>query len=90
LDLQSRVLLKIDVQGYDFEVLKGAQELLAQVDYVIVEIGVQLLYEQQASFEEIYDYLRGLDFIYAGDFDQLVSPKDGKVLQIDALFRRAD
>ncbi|MBN2499191.1 MAG: FkbM family methyltransferase [Anaerolineales bacterium] len=88
LDLQSKVLMKIDVQGYDFEVLKGAQELLAQVDYVIVEIGVQLLYEEQATFEEIYDYLCSLGFVYAGDFDQLVSPKDGKVLQIDALFRR--
>lgn len=88
--LQGKVLMKIDVQGYDFEVLKGARELLPQVDFVIVEIGVQLLYEQQASFEEIYDYMRGLGFAYAGDFDQLVSPKDGKVLQIDALFRRVE
>ena len=80
--------MKIDVQGYDFEVLKGAAGLLPQVDFVIVEIGVQLLYEQQASFEEIYDYMRSLGFVYAGDFDQLVSPKDGKILQIDALFCR--
>ena len=88
--LRSKVLMKIDVQGYDFEVLKGARELLPQVDYVIVEIGVQLLYEQQASFEDIYAFMQSVGFVYAGDFDQLVSPKDGKVLQIDALFMRPE
>jgi FkbM family methyltransferase len=32
-------ILKIDVEGYEFEVLRGAGDLLKHIDYIVVEVG---------------------------------------------------
>ncbi|MQC27227.1 MAG: FkbM family methyltransferase [Chloroflexi bacterium] len=91
MELRDMTLLKVDVQGYDFEVLKGAENTLKRVDFVLVEISLAPLYEGQANFDEIYEFLGERGFAYAGDFDQLRSRQDVRVLQVDGLFvRRAD
>jgi hypothetical protein len=87
-DLPGKVFLKIDVQGYDDRVLKGASHLLKRIDYVLVEVSFRPLYEGQAKFHDIYDILRTEGFSYAGNMEQLLSPQDGSVLQADALFVR--
>lgn len=87
-DLKRPVLMVLDVQGYEFEVLKGAIMLLDNVDIIICEISVDQLYDKQASFDDIFSFLRDLGFNYCGDFDQLKSPRDDRVLQIDAVFSR--
>lgn len=81
-----RVLLKLDVQGFEKQVLEGAVETLKRVDYVLIEVSYQALYEGQALFGDIYGFMRAHGFEYAGDFDTLISPLDGTILQSDALF----
>ena len=81
-------LMVLDVQGYEFEVLKGSERLLADVDIVICEISVEVLYQQQATFHDIYTWLTDRGFYYSGDYDRLMSPVDGRVLQVDAIFDR--
>lgn len=84
-----RVLLKIDVQGYELEVLRGAAETLAHVDYVLVETSVGgTLYDGEAKFDDVNTLLAGAGFQYAGNWDQMRHPVNGCVLQVDALFRR--
>ncbi len=90
LELTGRVLLVLDVQGYEFEVLKGAEALLARVDLIITEVSVDQLYDQQTSFDELYTWLKARGFTFRGDFDRLVSRDDGRPLQIDAIFARED
>lgn len=89
LQLEAKVLLKIDVQGYEAEVLLGALKLLEKIDYVLLEVSFRQLYEKQASFEEIHSILRGAGFSYSGNLEQLLSPLDGSLLQADALFVRS-
>jgi FkbM family methyltransferase len=52
-------LLKIDTQGFDFEVLKGSSATLAagKIKCVLVEINFIPLYEQQADAAQIFAYL---------------------------------
>lgn len=52
-------LLKIDTQGYDLNVLKGAKETLGKgmVDYVFVEINFAKLYAGQPDSWQIHDLL---------------------------------
>jgi len=88
LALERPALLKVDVQGYELEVLKGALETLKAVDYALVEISLAPLYEGQPSFDAIYAFMDAQGFEYAGDFDQLLSRQDGRVLQVDAIFVR--
>lgn len=87
-NLERSVLMVLDVQGYELEVLKGAEAMLDNVDFIICEISVDQLYEKQASFDDIYSFLHSHGFNYCGDFDQLKSPKDNRVLQIDGIFTR--
>jgi FkbM family methyltransferase len=86
MELTSKVLMKIDVQGYEDRVLKGSAQVLKQVDYVLVEVSFRSLYEGQAGFGEVYNFLLESGFSYAGNLEQWVSPLDDSVLQADALF----
>lgn len=88
IEFAKRALLKIDVQGYELDVLAGAEQTLVQLDYVVVETSFKPLYEGQSSFSSVYDYLRLKGFEYSGCLDQLQSPIDQSILQADALFIR--
>lgn len=88
MELTPPVLLKLDVQGYEEKVLLGAKRLLPLVDYVLTEVSFRPLYEGQASFDQLNGLLRASGFTYAGNFETLVSPFDGSILQADALFVR--
>ncbi len=89
LRLERKVLLKIDVQGYEMEVLRGGVNTLAEIDYINVECSFQVLYEGQASFDQVYRFLTAHGFEYAGDWGQMFSPRDGSILQTNALFVRS-
>jgi FkbM family methyltransferase len=88
MELVSKTLLKIDVQGYEDRVLRGATQVLKRVHYVLVEVSLGPLYEEQAQFHTIYDFLVRSGFSYTGNLEQLTSPLDGTILQVDALFAR--
>jgi FkbM family methyltransferase len=83
-----KVLINIDVQGYEDRVIRGGVAILRNADYVLTEVSFRRLYEGQTSFDEIYQLLKQLGFSYAGNVDQLLSPGDRGVLQADALFVR--
>jgi FkbM family methyltransferase len=83
-----KVLVKIDVQGYEDRVIRGGTEFLRDVDYILAEVSFRPLYQGQGSFDVVYHLLRHLGFSYRGNLDQLLSPTDRSVLQADALFVR--
>lgn len=80
-------LLKIDVQGFELEVLKGAQSTLDNCKVVIVEYMIQGLYENQASFMGICEFLISRGFIYKGNLDQAYD-SDGEIVFVDLLFSK--
>lgn len=88
IDLQPPVLLKLDVQGYEAAVLRGAPHTLAQVDYLLCELSFAELYAGQPLFDDLYTMLADSGFRFAGSFDSLISPLDGSILQADGLFVR--
>lgn len=84
--LEQPLLLKIDVQGYETFVIKGGETVISQAEMIIVETSFYPLYKDQPLFEDIYDYFIGAGFRYAGNVEQLLSAKDQKILQADAVF----
>jgi FkbM family methyltransferase len=80
------VLLKIDVQGFELEVLKGATDLLPHIDAVYVEASYVELYEGQALHEEIERYLTEAGFTLAGRYNTHVH--QGEAVQAHLLLRR--
>ena len=78
-------LLKIDVQGFELEVLKGATALLPEIDAVYVEASLVELYEGQALHEENERYLQTAGFRLDGCFNEYIH--QGERIQADWLFR---
>jgi FkbM family methyltransferase len=83
----SKALLKIDVQGYELSVLKGARQTLKHCAYVYVESSDIVLYEGQALFEEVRAFLEGEGFtLKSRSHEDII---DGKLIQADYLFERS-
>lgn len=81
-----KLLVKIDVQGYEKQVLLGGKTVINQAEILIVETSFESLYKDQCLFYDIYKLLESMNFKYIGAFDQLISPKSNKILQQDAIF----
>jgi FkbM family methyltransferase len=88
INLTPPVFLKIDVQGYEDAVLRGAGQVLEQVDTLEIEVSYQPLYTGQVLFDGIHHLLAQAGFRFAGNLDSMLSPLDGSILQSDALFIR--
>lgn len=82
------ILLKIDVQGFELNVLRGAGEKLAKVDTVFVECSFVELYEGQPLADDVITYMATQGFRLAG-VHGLVTAHEGEALQADLLFRNA-
>ncbi len=88
LEIQDPLLIKIDVQGFEDKVIAGGAETVKKANVVITELSVEELYNGQKLFDDIYNTLKGLGFQYRGNYQQLNSPNDGRVLQMDGIFIR--
>jgi FkbM family methyltransferase len=60
------VLLKLDVQGFELEALRGAAQVLAGVDTVLTECSFVPFYEGQALFEDVRQFLQEHGFHLVG------------------------
>ena len=54
--------MNIDVQGYELEVLKGAENLLNNIDYVYTEINVAEVYANAPHVDELDKFLSTYGF----------------------------
>lgn len=86
-NLPPPALLKLDVQGGEFEALQGAQSVLASFSSVLVECSFVQLYEGQALAGQVLSHLAERDFrmtaIYSLQLD-----RHGRLIQADMLFDR--
>lgn len=87
-EIKKPFIAKIDVQGFESQVIAGGTEILKNAEYIIVEVSFAELYKKQPLFHSIYNLLRELDFEYVGNFDQLASYVTGEILQADAIFKK--
>ena len=70
-EVNSTYILKIDVQGFELEVLRGAQRMLQNTVAVELEVEFQEMYEGQPLFGEISAFLAARGFRFE-DFTKLV------------------
>ncbi|MGH9194195.1 MAG: FkbM family methyltransferase [Acidimicrobiia bacterium] len=84
-----RVFFKLDVQGYELSVLRGAQQTLKEGPICAIESELSIVpcYEGQALLAEVVTYLEGLRFVPVWLEKGLIDP-NGYLLQLDGLFIR--
>ena len=90
LEGDSTPALKVDVQGVDLEVLRGAPRLLARAAVVEVELNLTRHYEGQASYGELIEALHEAGFRLAAVNPGYVHPPSGHMTYVDGIFVRAD
>lgn len=88
LNLKKKIFMKIDVQGYELNVLRGAERMLSDVDIILTETSFYELYKDQPLFGDVYKFLCDRGFKYFGGFEQLNDERDGRILQADSIFIR--
>lgn len=87
--------IKIDTQGTELDILKGAEKILDTCFALLIEVEFVQLYENQPTFTDIDLYLRSRGFtlinidrvLWKRDVDNTVS-SNGQVIFGDALYFR--
>ncbi len=82
------LLLKMDVQGYESQVLRGAAEMLPHTSAILTEMSLTPLYDGQVLWRELYDQIVGYGFEIFDMNPGFADPATGRLLQIDGLFTR--
>ncbi len=83
-----RLFLKVDTQGYEEEVLAGADLVLKSVSAMQLELSVVPLYQGAPSLRRILELCEGLGFYLHGLIPGFYEEKSGRLLQMDGLFLR--
>jgi FkbM family methyltransferase len=85
-NLEKELFIKVDVQGFENEVIEGGKEIFGKAKIVLIEVSFEELYKGQKLFEHIYTQMINMGFKYTGNLDQLANPRNGKYMQADAIF----
>lgn len=80
-------LLKIDVQGFELEVFKGAEQTLGHTKSVLLEVNYVEHYKDGARFESVHDVMRDKGFRIFG-VSAPYGGGEGGPLWADAMFVR--
>lgn len=80
--------LKIDTQGFEWQVLDGARATLPQVRGVLLELSLELLYDGQHLWREMIERLEAEGFVLWAFEPVFSDPLDGRTLQVDGVFYR--
>ena len=78
-------LLKVDVQGGELSVFRGAPDTLRRTKMVWTEVCFRQVYEGAALFGEIHTFMSDAGFILS-DISQGLRGQDNELLEGDALF----
>ena len=88
LDRNSSLFLKIDTQGYEWQVLDGAIETIDKANGILIELSLVTLYKDQKLWLEIINRLEESGFRLWTLQQGFTDPRNGQSLQMDAIFLR--
>jgi len=88
--VHQRIWLKMDVQGFELSVLKGAAQSLTDIVAVEAEMSLWAFYSGQPGYRELIDHLDGCGFglwsVQPGHRD----PDTARMIEMDGIFVRKD
>jgi FkbM family methyltransferase len=83
-----RPFLKIDTQGFEWQVLLGARDTVPRLQGLLCELSLVVLYDGQRLWREMIDHLEAAGFTLWGLQPAFMDAR-GRNLQVDAIFFRA-
>lgn len=82
------VFLKIDAQGYERNIVEGAQKSLERVVGVQMELSLVPLYDGEALLAEMIDYMTDRGYVLMSVDPTYGNRETGQMLQADCMFFR--
>lgn len=84
----NNILLKIDTQGYEWQVLDGAADLMTRSRAVLIELSLLPLYEGQRLWMDYINRLEAAGLTLWALEPAFVDSESGRTMQLDGLFIR--
>lgn len=82
--------LKIDTQGFEWQVLDGARDTLPHIKGILVELSLVPLYEGQHLWQEVIERLEVAGFTLWAFKPVFSDVTQGRTLQVDGVFFRTE
>ena len=80
--------MKIDTQGYESKVLKGAENSLPRISTVQMEMSLVPLYDGERLFHEMCALMSDKGYTLVAIENGFSDPASGQLLQVDGIFHR--
>ncbi|MDZ7724268.1 MAG: FkbM family methyltransferase [candidate division KSB1 bacterium] len=86
--IDSPILLKLDIQGYEYQVLESCVSFIDLFEYIYCELSFVELYSDQVLANKIIDFLSLHNIILVGVYN-LSYDNQGLAIQGDFLFKKS-
>lgn len=86
----ARVFMKVDTQGYEAKVIRGAEKSLPRIAGVQLELSLEQLYEGEALAHEMIGLMLSKGYRLVNIEEGMSDPRTGHLLQCDCVFFRED
>ena len=83
-----KIGIKIDVQGFELDVLKGAIEIIHFIEFIQIEMSLVQVYSGQALYNEVDSFLRSHGFFLWKVLPGFSDLHSGQLLQFDGIYAR--
>lgn len=80
------ILLKLDVQGYEDQVIRGASESIKRIKAALIETSIVPMYEGQSAYLDVIEMMGRHGFEPFAFFKGFCNEETGQQLQLDVLF----
>ncbi|MDQ6481883.1 FkbM family methyltransferase [Dyadobacter sp. LHD-138] len=87
-DMDTKIFLKIDTQGFEKAVLDGAKDHLERIKMVQIELSLQEIYKGELTMNQMITYLESKGFKLWSVEPGFYNPKTYQLLQFDGIFIR--
>lgn len=84
----SNSLLKIDTQGYEYEILKGSKKILNKIKLVQIELSLVELYKGQKNLDKTIELLKKKKFKVWSIIPGFKNKNNGRLMQYDIIMFR--
>ena len=81
-------LIKIDVQGAELDVLRGAENALKHTEYILLEVSLFQFFKNGPSFSDVVAYMKDKGFVPYDLYELQYRPLDCALAQVDIAFVR--
>ena len=85
-----KIFVKIDTQGYEENILLGADKVLNQISTIMIETSISKVYDQEKDYLEMINLMKSFGFHVWSVERGFTNKKTGQVLQLDIIFVNSD